>query len=356
MTSLRRLARACAAAAAGLACAVTLAAAQDLPRANFKVLVQDSPSPQTKILEVPFWTQTVPAASKDRITADVTPIDQVGVDDKAVLRLLKLGVFEFASWDVSKMAGDDARFEGPDLAGIALDIDTARKAANAYRPVLERLMQEKWNVKLLAIGSAPPQVFWCRTAIGGLADLKGKKVRVFNKTMVDFLQGVGAEPVSINFSEVVTALQNGVVDCAVTGTLVGNTGGWTEVTTHLFPMYMGWSLNVHAVNLAVWNRLDAATQAFLVAEFKKFEDKFWDTMRLAIDDAEHCNFGKQPCKMGKTIAHMTPVPVKPEEEALRKKLMESAVLANWAKRAGPDAAKEWNATIGPVVGLRVPAN
>jgi TRAP-type transport system periplasmic protein len=331
------------------------ASAQDLPQSHFKVMVQDSPSPQTKILEVPFWKETIPAKSNGRITADVTPIDQLGVDDKSVLRLLRLGVFEFASWDVSKMAGDDARFEGPDLAGVALDLDTARKVANAYRPVLERLMQEKWNTKLLAIGSAPPQVFWCRTAITGLSDLKGKKIRVFNKTMVDFLVGIGAEPVSMSFGEVLTALQNGVVDCAVTGTLVGNTGGWTEVTTHLFPMYMGWSLNVHGANLGVWNRLDSALQKFLVGEFATFEDKFWDTMRLAIDDAENCNFGKEPCKMGKVIARMVKVPVKPEEEALRKKLVESTVLANWAKRAGPEAAREWNVTIGKVIGLNVPA-
>jgi TRAP-type transport system periplasmic protein len=335
---------------------IASASAQDLPKTNFKVLVQDSPSPQTKILEIPFWTQTVPAQSNNRITADVTPIDQVGIDDKAVLRLLRLGVFEFASWDVSKMAGDDPRFEGPDLAGIALDIDTARKVANAYRPVLQRLTEEKWNTKILAIGSAPPQVFWCRTPIEGLAGLKGKKVRVFNKSMIDFLQGVGAEPVSMNFSEVVTALHQRVIDCAVTGTLVGNTGGWTEVTTHLYPMHMGWSLNVHGVNLATWNRLDSAVQKFLVAEFTKFEETFWETMRLADDDAENCNFGKHPCKMGKVVAHMTKVVVKPEEEALRKKLLETVVLANWAKRAGPVAAKEWNATIGAVVGLSVPPN
>jgi hypothetical protein len=62
---------------------IASASAQDLPKTNFKVLVQDSPSPQTKILEIPFWTQTVPAQSNNRITADVTPIDQVGIDDKA---------------------------------------------------------------------------------------------------------------------------------------------------------------------------------------------------------------------------------------------------------------------------------
>lgn len=331
------------------------ASARDLPRHNFKVLVQDSPSPQTTEMEVPFWKEWVPKASNGQITGDTTPIDQVAVDDKAVLRLLKLGVFEFASMDISKMAGDDPRFEGADLAGIAMDMDTERKVMEAYFPVIDKLMQEKWNSKLMAVGPAPPQVFWCRTPITGLADLKGKKIRVFNKTMIDFLQGAGAEPISINFGEVVPALQRGVVDCAVTGSIVGNTGGWTEVTTHLYPMYMGWSLNAHAVNLNVWKRLEPDVQKFLTAEFAKFEDKFWATMKFANEDSENCNFGKEPCVMGKVV-NMVKVEVKPEEEAMRKKLLETVVLKNWAKRAGVEAAKQWNETIGKVVDLKVPVN
>ena len=41
----------------------------------------------------------------------------MGIDDKTMLRLLRLGVMDFAGMDISKMAGDDPRFEGCDLAG-----------------------------------------------------------------------------------------------------------------------------------------------------------------------------------------------------------------------------------------------
>ena len=116
----------------------------------------------------------------------------MGIDDKTMLRLLKLGVMDFAAMDISKMAGDDPRFEACDLAGLTLDPDKARAACNAYRDVIDRQMQKNWNAKLLAFGGNPPQVFWCRDVIGGLDGLKGKKIRVFNNTMRDFLAGVGA--------------------------------------------------------------------------------------------------------------------------------------------------------------------
>jgi TRAP-type C4-dicarboxylate transport system substrate-binding protein len=338
-----------------LGAAVTATSAQDLPATRVKVLVQDSPSPQTSVLEVPFWTKTVPEASGGQVVADVTPLDQLGVDDKAVLRLLKLGVFDFASFDMSKMAGDDPRFEGCDLAGISLDIATARRACDAYRETLDELMQQQWGAKLLAIGTAPPQVFWCKPEIKELDDLAGKKIRVFNRSMIDFLTGVGAEPVNINFREVVPALQRGVIDCGVTGTLVGNTGGWPEVTQYIYPMFMGWSINVHAANLNSWNRLDPAVQAFLTDQHRQFEDRFWSIMEEAIDDADNCNFGKEPCRMAHVV-NMTLVPVSEADRARREEILKDSVLKNWAERAGAEAAAHWNATVGEAVGITVPVD
>jgi TRAP-type C4-dicarboxylate transport system substrate-binding protein len=331
------------------------ASTQELPSTHLNTLVPETTTPMAQVLEIPFWTETIRQASGGQVTADVVAIDQLGIDDKAVLRLLKLGMFDVASTAISKMAGDDPRFEGCDLAGITLDIEAARAACDAYRPVLDRLLQENWNAKLLTIVTSPPQVVWCKPAIGGLADLKGKKVRVFNKSMTEFLEGVGAEPVTINFAEVVPALERGVVDCAVTGSLTGNTAGWPEVTDYIYPLYMGWAIIVHVANLDSWNRLDPAVQTFLLEQHAAFEDKYWETMRQAIVEADNCNFGKAPCEVGKSV-NMTPVPVTDQDRALRKEIIEDVVLKDWVARAGADAAEAWNETVGQVVGMTAPTD
>jgi len=329
------------------------ASAQDLPKSQFKVIGLNSPTPVSIYDELPFWRKTIPEASKGAITADVTPLDQMGIDDKTMLRLLKLGVMDFAGMDISKMAGDDPRFEACDLAGLTLDPDKARVACNAYRAVVDRQLQKNWGAKLLAFGGNTPQVFWCRAEVKGLDDLKGKKIRVFNNTMRDFLSGLGATAVSMAFAEVVPALNNGVVDCAVTGSLSGNTAGWPEVTKSLYSMSLGWSINVLAVNLNTWNRLDAATRTFLEAQFKAYEDKMWATLKTATTEADSCNTNKQPCTLGK-LATIKLVPVSAAEAEAHKKLVEGAVLAGWAKRCGPECAKEWNETVGKAVGFTAP--
>src|ERR1700712_1771392 len=125
---------------------VSGAAAQDLPKNQFKVIGLNGPTPVSIVDEIPFWRKTITEASKGAITADITPIDQMGIDDKTMLRLLKLGVMDFAGMDISKMAGDDPHFEGCDLAGLTLDPDKARADCNAYRAVIDRQMQKNWNV------------------------------------------------------------------------------------------------------------------------------------------------------------------------------------------------------------------
>ena len=239
-------------------------------------------------------------ASKGAITADITPLDQMGIDDKTMLRLLKLGVMDFAGMDISKMAGDDPRFEACDLAG-----PDARSRQGARR--LQRLSRASSTGRCRRTGTPScwrsaatrRRCSGARTSSSGLAGFKGKKVRVFNNTMRDFLAGVGATAVSMAFAEVVPALSAGVVDCGVTGSLSGNTAGWNEVTKSIYPMSLGWSINVVAVNLDTWKRLDPKTQAFLTEQFKAYEDKMWATIKTTTGEADNCNTGKQPCTMGK---------------------------------------------------------
>jgi TRAP-type C4-dicarboxylate transport system substrate-binding protein len=199
--------------------------------------------------EVPFWSKTIPEASGGKVTAAFSPQDHMGVKGFQVLRMVKLGVVDFGAGDVSKMAQDSPVFEGCDLAGLALDIKTARAVCQAWLPTMSEVAEKLFNTKLLAVGTNPPQVVWCRVPISGLGDLKGKKIRVFNKTMSDFMEAVGGTTISMAFAEVVPALQRGVVDCAVTGTMSGFTAGWPEVSTHQFQVYMGWSINYQSVNL-----------------------------------------------------------------------------------------------------------
>lgn len=338
--------------AAMITSAPTVAKAADLPELTVKAMGLNSKTIASFGDEVPFWEKSIKEASGGKIKAEFVPVDLSGVKDAQVMRMTTLGVVDFGSGDISKMAGDDPVFEGCDLAGLALDVEAARKACAAWAPVMDRVMQEKFNVKMLGFGGNPPQVFWCRDELKGIEGLKGKKTRVFNKTMNDFIGAVGGTTVSMPFAEVVPALQRGVVDCAVTGTLSGNTAGWPEVSKYIYPMYLGWSINYQSVNLEKWKSWPKPVQDFFLAQFKALEEQMWKTVADATGQGDICNYGKDGCTMGKS-AKMSLVPVSDADKAKHKELMQSTVLANWGKRCGKACAQEWNETVGKTVGLAI---
>ena len=81
----------------------------------------------------------------------------------------------------------------------------------------------------------------------------------------DFIQAIGAQPVAIGFPEVYSALERGVVDCAITGTATGNGARWYEVTEPHVRAAGAWGVAAYVVNLAWWNKLDPAVRDFLQA-------------------------------------------------------------------------------------------
>jgi TRAP-type C4-dicarboxylate transport system substrate-binding protein len=340
-----------------LAAAVVLIAASafaaDLPKTHVKVIGYFSNLAQTKLVEKPFWVSQIEKDSGGRVTADYNNMDVLGVNDFQILHMTQLGVTDFATTDISKMAGDDPVFEGCDLAGITGDIETARKACDAWKPVMAEAMEKKFKTRLMSLAPNPPIVFWCRDKIASIKDLKGRKVRVFNKTQADFVSAVGGETITMPFPEVVPALQRGVVDCALTGTLSGNTAGWPEVSKYLLPLTVGWSIAYEGANTASWDKFAPDVRTFFTKEFAKLENDMWKIGAKAAEEGVNCNIGQGDCTLGKK-GHMTLVKITPADEALRKQLVQDVVLVQWGKRCGKPCAEKWNATVGKVVGLQIP--
>lgn len=266
-----------------------------------------------------------------------------------VFRLMRTGVIDFGTSALGYVAGDDPQNEGPDLAGIALDIETARKVSDAYKATLSKLYMEKYGIRLLMLYPAEAQVFWCNSPIASLADLRGKKVRTGNRTVADFVEAAGGVTVTMPFGEVVTSLQLGVIDCAVTGTFSGNSAGWHEVTTHLYPLTVGWSPFMYAVNAKRWEKLDPSLQTLLTEEFARLEDEIWSAGEARTAEGLNCATGGA-CTFGKP-GSMTLVPLAEADGALRAQYVAEVVLPRFAERCGEACIADWNQTVGSLIGI-----
>jgi TRAP-type C4-dicarboxylate transport system substrate-binding protein len=335
--------------AAGLA-AAGIAGAQELPKTHLKVVGAWGNLLQYKEFEKPFWTEELAKKSNGAITADITPFNEMGLKGAEIFRLMRTGVIDFGSTVLGYVAADDARNEAVDLAGLSPDIETARKVSDAYKPVYDKFYGERFGIKVLGIWPYSAQVLFCNAEVKQLADLKGKKVRTGNRTLAEFVEAFGGTGVTMAFNEVVPALQNKVVDCAITGSLSGNSAKWHEVSTHLYMLPLGWSHVMHAVNLKRWNSLDPKVRAFLEKEIAGLEDRIWKAAAEESEQGFICNAGKDGCTMG-TKAKMTVVPVSDADRKLLSEKLTEVVLPKWAARCPGDCVPAWNDSIGKVVGL-----
>jgi TRAP-type C4-dicarboxylate transport system substrate-binding protein len=338
-----------AAVAAGLALAAP-AAAQQLPKTHLKVVGSISTLPPYKDYELPFWTKHLAAKSNGAITADAKGFNEMGLKGPEVLRLMGQGVMEIGATVVAYLAADDPQNEAIDIAGLVTDVATARKITEASKPMYEKLFGTKFGVKLLGFGTYPAQVIYCNAELKSLADVKGKKVRVAGRSQSELVAALGGTPVTMAFGEVVPAMQNKTVECGITGTLSGNIAKWNEVSTHLLALPVSWGQIAYAVNAKSWEKFDPKVRALIETEIKTLEKDVWDAAGYHTQQGLDCNAGRDSCKLG-TKGKMTVVTPSAADNALLRKIIEETMIPKWAARCSAQCVKEFNESIGKVVGI-----
>jgi len=303
--------------------------------------------------EGPFWNEHIAKASNGSIIGEVKPQTELGLKGFEIMRLVKNGVFDFAFGLPGYVAAENAVFEGADLSSVTQDIETQRKVSDAYFPILAKAFSEFYNAKLMMLYPFPSQMLWCNAEVNSIADLKGKKIRVYSATLGDFVEGVGGTSVTVPFAEVIPALEKGVVDCGITGTSPAYSAKWYQVATHAYTMRVGWGLAFGAINMDKWNAMSKGQQDLLTAELAKLTDQMWAETATEDTGAVSCLTGGK-CDLGEPGAMKLVVP-STADLAARDKIATDVVLARWADRCGAECAADWNKTVGAILGLKAEA-
>ena len=106
-------------------------------------------------------------------------------------------------------------------------------------------------------------------------------------------------------------------------------------------------LVVHA-----WDGLNDETRKLIEANVAKVEDEMWEAVKQADKMGMACN-ANGPCTLGEP-GGMVAVEPSEADKAQLADIVENFVVKRWAKRCGSDCAKEWNETMGKVVGVTAP--
>jgi len=326
------------------------AMAQDLSQAHLKVIGSGSFMPLYAQRELPFWTKTLAEGSGGLITADVLPFNEAGLNGTELLRLLQQGVTDAATPILGYLAADDPMSEAIDLAGIAPDVGTARAISDAWAPVLDAHFSAKNGARVLGVLAYPSQVLLCKDSFESLADLAGRQVRTGNRSLAELMEALGANSVTMPIGDVIPALERGVVDCAITGSLTAYNQGWPEVVNYVSDLGLGWSQLAAIVSERSWGAMPAANREFIEAQYALFVEDVWAEVESETEVGFDCLTGRAECPLGEA-ASMTLVSATEQDRALLRQMVRSVVVPAWIDRCGEGCAEAWNGAMAEIVGV-----
>ena len=160
------------------------------------------------------------------------------------------------------------------LPFLADSYDEAAKLYKVQKPLLEKKLAEQGMLLLYSV-AWPPQGIYAKKPINSAADLKGVKWRAYSPATARIAELVGAQPVTIQASELSQAMATGVVESFMSS---GSTGVDSKTYEHLKYWYdtQAWlPKNAVIVNKAAYNALDAATKAAVQKAAADAEVRGW---------------------------------------------------------------------------------
>lgn len=155
------------------------------------------------------------------------------------------------------------------------DLETLHKH---FMPALSDVAKD-FNQKILYIVPWPRQYVYTKVPVASIDDLKGIKIRTYNKSTTEMFNRVGMTAVQLPWGEVVPSLAAGTIDAVTTSASSGVDGKFWEFLKYMYPTSHVWSSNIVTVNLDAWNSLKPEHQTAIEALAKKLQPEFWAVSR-----------------------------------------------------------------------------
>ena len=137
------------------------------------------------------------------------------------------------------------------------------------------MAEEKWNQKILYITPWPAAGFWTKEKVESVEDMKGLKMRTYDKNGALVVEAGGGTPHPLPFNEVYSSLSTGVIDSVLTSTPTAVDASFWEVLDYYSPVSVTMATNFVSVNLDEFNKLDKETQDIIIAAGEAMEEKVW---------------------------------------------------------------------------------
>ncbi|GHU36158.1 transporter [Betaproteobacteria bacterium] len=291
-----------------------------------------------------FFAEEMKKRTNGEVVVEVFSLPELNLNGQELVRMLNSNLLDVAEVITGYVSGEVPILEGVQLVGTFRDYEHNHEGYKAFMPIV----QDKYSK---IIGGIPVGTFafatmqiWSRFPMNTLADLKGKKIRVFSVSQADYINALGGEAVFIPLSDIYVSLERGLVDGCITGPAAGAGMKLWEVTKHVIDLRLGAGAGFIVISRKSYAALSEKNKAVFDQLAKEIDKIGWSIGKKDNDEGL-----EQAAAHGMTVLHSA----KPEWQERLQEVARTVVVPSWIKRAGPDAKDLFNKVFAPIVGFDV---
>ena len=215
-----------------------------------------------------YFAQLVSERSGGNVTVAVFPNDQLANGNASRgIEMIASGSVDLAAYATCTLAVVDEKLPVATIPWIFDDYAQAREVIDTTggEYYAQRLAMKNMTY-LGSFHNGFRQITNSKHEVTTPADMENLKIRVPGSVVyMGFFRALGADPTSMNWSEVFTAIQQGTIDGQENGVSITSTSKMQEVQDYLTMWNYSYENDLFVANTEVWNSLEPETQELLQA-------------------------------------------------------------------------------------------
>lgn len=221
------------------------------------------------------FADEVKKATNGEVVITVHSGGSLGFKGPEMLKVVRDGLAPIGEMLLNQQVGEAALLGLEATPYLSSGYDDLARLHKYLVPEIAKVM-DKFNQKLLYVVPWPRQYVYTKVNAKSVAELKGIKIRTYNKTTTSMFNRIGMTSVQLPWGEVVPSLAAGTIDAVTTSASSGVDGKFWEFLKYMYPTSHVWSSNAMAVNKDAWAKLSQKNRDAIVAVANRLQPKFWD--------------------------------------------------------------------------------
>ncbi len=179
---------------------------------------------------------------------------------------------------LSRLSEEDAVFEIDAVPFLASTYEKADYLWQASRPIIASLLDKQGLMILFAV-PWPPEGLYSKRPLTEVDDLKGLRIRAYDRSTAQLAKLVGAIPTQVERPEIAGAFNNGQIEAMINSPTDGASAKAWDFVEYFYHTQAWLPKNIVVVNKQAFHRLDEPLQKAVLSAAARAEQRGWEASR-----------------------------------------------------------------------------